>query len=185
MARASGPCVGKNKPFEDDKIIDEIVAMSYPSLREFFDTHVIGETPINYNTFLEKVGLSISESKIEANYLMIDGKPIVTGDREEGTIIFSSLAEKNSFWAEQGVKANDVIKVIDGKTVTLQNANQIFQTVFSWSPGQDIEVKLDRDGEEIIIKTTLTQAYTVGKKLQTQTEATHAQVELRKAWLKG
>ena len=27
---------GKNKPFEDDKLIDEIVAMTYPSLREFF-----------------------------------------------------------------------------------------------------------------------------------------------------
>lgn len=176
---------GKNKPFEDDKVIDEIVAMTYPSLREFFDTHVLGETPINYNTFLKKVGLSISESKIEANYLMIDGRPIVSGDKQKEAIFFNNLAEKNSFWAEQGIKANDVIKVVDGKTVTLQNANQIFQKVFSWSPGQDIEVKLDRNGEEIIIKTTLTKTYTVGKKLQPQIEATQAQVELRKAWLKG
>ncbi|HPF96067.1 MAG TPA: peptidase M61, partial [Mangrovimonas sp.] len=33
---------GVNKPFEDDKLIDEIVAMTYPSLRDFFDRHVIG-----------------------------------------------------------------------------------------------------------------------------------------------
>ena len=44
---------GKNKPFEDDKLIDEIVSMTYPSLRTFFDLHVIGKTPINYNEFFE------------------------------------------------------------------------------------------------------------------------------------
>jgi len=53
---------GKNKPFVDDKIIDEIVAMTYPSVRNFFDTHVIGTTPIDYNKFFEKVGLSITQS---------------------------------------------------------------------------------------------------------------------------
>lgn len=176
---------GKNKPFEDDKIMDEIVAMTYPSLREFFDMHVLGKTPIDYNTFFEKVGLSISESKVEANYLLIDGMPIVSGDGQKGTIFFTNSAEKNSFWAEQGVKANDVIKVVDGTEVTLQNANQIFQEVFSWLPGREIEVKLDRGGEEIVIKTTLTQAYTIGKKLQPKMDTTQTQTELRKAWLKG
>src|SRR5690606_32955036 len=39
---------GKNKPFEDDKLFDEIVQMTYPSLQDFFDTHVVGTTPIDY-----------------------------------------------------------------------------------------------------------------------------------------
>ena len=51
---------GKNKPFEDDKIIDEIVDMTYPSLRGFFDTHVIGNTPIDYSKYFGIVGLEIS-----------------------------------------------------------------------------------------------------------------------------
>jgi len=62
------------------------------------------------------------------------------------------------------VKPNDVIKEIEGTVVTLQNANQVFGVVFSWQPGQEVEIKLDRNGEEIVIKTTLTQSYTIGKK---------------------
>ncbi|WP_347926040.1 peptidase M61 [Pontimicrobium sp. SW4] len=176
---------GKNKPFEDDKILDEIVAMTYPSLKEFFDAHVVGTTPIDYNKFFEKVGLHVAESKVKANYLLINGAPIVSGDGQKGTIFFTALAEQNSFWAEQGVKANDVIKMVNGQEVTLQNANSIFQEVYGWQPGKEIEVKLDRNGEEIIIKTALTQGYTVGNKLQAKPDATKAQVDLRNAWLKG
>ena len=32
---------GKNRPFEDDKLFEEIVKMTYPSIGDFFETHVI------------------------------------------------------------------------------------------------------------------------------------------------
>ena len=176
---------GKNKPFEVDKLIEDIVAMTYPSLQTFFSDHVVGDTPINYNDFFEKVGLEIGESKVESGYLLLNGVPVVSGDAQSGTIFFTAAALENSFWAEQGVQANDVIKAVDGTDVTLQNANQIFQTVFSWKPGRDIEVKLDRNGEEIIIKTTTTQAYSKGQGLLHKANATDAQKTLRAAWLKG
>ncbi|WP_345272464.1 peptidase M61 [Flaviramulus aquimarinus] len=176
---------GKNKPFEDDKLIDEIVAMTYPSLGEFFNTHVIGDTPINYNEFFEKVGLEIGEGKVETNYILMNGAPIISGDPQKGTIFFTDAVLANSFWAEQGAQANDVIKTIDGTNVTLQNANQVLQKVFGWKPGKDVEVKLDRNGEEILIKTTVTKTYTTGKGIMEKADATDAQKALRKAWIKG
>ncbi len=48
---------GKNKPFEDDSLFDEITALTYPSIREFLDTHVAGTTPIDYDVFFAKMGL--------------------------------------------------------------------------------------------------------------------------------
>ena len=176
---------GKNKPFEDDKLIDEIVAMTYPSLREFFDTHVAGDIPINYNEFFEKVGLEIAEGKVKTNYIQNAGALIISGDGEKGTIFFSDLVTDNSFWADNGVKPNDVIKEIEGKKVTLQNANQILQEVFMWRPGKDIEVKLNRDGEDIIIKTKTTQSYTIGNGLRPKADVTDAQKALLEAWLRG
>ncbi|GAA3625889.1 peptidase M61 [Flavivirga jejuensis] len=176
---------GKNKPFEDDKLIDEIVAMTYPSLREFFNTHVIGDLPINYNEFFEKVGLEVGEGKVETNYILMDGAPIVSGDPEKGTIFFTEMVLKNSFWVEQGVQANDVIKSVDGEALTMQNANSILQKVFMWKPGKDIEVVLDRNGEEVLVKTTTTQAYATGKAIIEKANATEAQKTLRNAWLKG
>ncbi|WP_223034329.1 M61 family metallopeptidase [Hanstruepera marina] len=176
---------GKNKPFEDDKIIDEIVAMTYPSLRGFFDTHVIGDTPIDYNEFFNKVGLEITEGRVTTNYIQAGGGLIVAPDQGRGVIYFNNAVTDNSFWNEQGVKPNDVIKSIDGTKVTMQTANEIFQKVFMWKPGTDVEVVLDRDGEEIVIKTTLTQSYTTGKGLMPKADASPEQKALREAWLKG
>ncbi|WP_443093552.1 M61 family metallopeptidase [Hyunsoonleella pacifica] len=176
---------GKNKPFEDDKLIAEIIEMTYPSVGEFLNTHVVGDLPINYDAFFEKVGLEIGEAKIKANYIMMNNAPIVSGDGQKGTIFFTEAALQNSFWAKQGVQANDVIKTINGTELTLMNANQVLQEVFMWKPGKDIEVKLDRNGEEIVIKTTTTQGYTTGKGLVETKDASEAQTALRKAWMKG
>ena len=176
---------GKNKPFEDDKLIDEIVSMTYPSLADFFNTHVIGDIPINYNDFFAKVGLEIAEGKIETNYILMNGAPIVSGDGQKGTIFFTEAVLENSFWAEHGAQPNDVIKTIDGTDVSIQNANQVLQQVFHWKSGQDVEVKLERDGEGIIINTTTTKTYTTGKGIFEKADATDAQKALRKSWLKG
>ena len=175
---------GKNKPFEDDKLIEEITAMTYPSVGEFLNTHVVGDIPINYNEFFAKVGLEIAEDLIEANYIIINGAPIVSGDPTIGVFFIDSVLE-NSFWKEQGAMPNDVIKSVDGAEVTLQNANKVLGEVFSWKPGRDVEVVLDRDGEEVVIKTTTTQGYTKGKALKVKENATEAQHKLREAWLKG
>jgi predicted metalloprotease with PDZ domain len=176
---------GKNKPFEDDKLFDEIVAMTYPSLRDFFDGHVIGDIPINYNEFFNKIGLEIGEGKIETNFIQNAGELIISGDGQKGTIFFTDLVKENSFWADNGAQPNDVIKNINGTDVTIQVANQVLQDVYMWKPGKDVVVKLDRNGKEIVIKTKTTQSYTTGEGVLEKADATPQQIAIRKAWLKG
>ncbi|MEP5340637.1 MAG: peptidase M61 [Algibacter sp.] len=176
---------GKNKPFEDDKLIDEIITMTYSSLRTFFDDHVIGDTPINYNVFFNKVGLEIGEGRIETNYILMNGAPIIDGDGETGTIFFSDMVAKNSFWVENGALPKDVIKSVNGTVLTMMNANQVLQGIFNWSVGQDIEVVLNRNGEDFTIKTKTTKTYTHGEALVEKSDATDAQKSLHEAWLRG
>ncbi len=176
---------GKNKPFEDDKLIEEITAMTYPSVGAFLNTHVVGDTPINYNLFFNKVGLEIGEGKIETNYIIMNGMPIINGDASKGTIFFSEAVLDNSFWVENGAQPNDVIKIINGEELTMQNANELLQKVYSWQPGNDVEVILDRNGNEVIIKTTTTKTYTKGENITEKANATDAEKALLNAWLKG
>ncbi len=176
---------GINKPFDDDKIIDEITAMTYPSVGKFFKDHVMGTIPINYNEFFNKVGLETIESKVETNYIMNDGALILQPDMATGTIAFGKMVEENSFWNDLGVKAGDIIKEINGDSVSLQNAQVVFTKVYMWQPGIDIEVKLDRNGEEVVIKGKTVQSYTTGRKLSVAQETSEAQDKLRKVWLKG
>ncbi|MCW8981419.1 MAG: peptidase M61, partial [Altibacter sp.] len=175
---------GKNKPFEDDTIIAEITEMTYPSVGAFLKTHVEGTTPIDYNSFFEKVGLQMVEGRVEGNFIMNGNVPMVSGSPDKG-IFFTNLATQNSFWAEQGVQAGDVIKSVNGTEVTLQNANTIFQEVYGWEVGKEITVILERDGSPVVIETVTTQPYVTGQKLEENPAATAQQIALRKAWLKG
>jgi predicted metalloprotease with PDZ domain len=175
---------GKNQPFEDDELFDEIVKMTYPSIGVFFETHVIGTTPIDYSIYFEKVGLEITESSIETNYIQNNGA-LILSPNASGTINFNYLVEENSFWKEQGALSGDVIFEINGTEVTMQNAQQVFTEVYMWVPGSEVVVKLKRGDEEIVIETKLTQSYTKGSGLKVMEDASENQRELRNAWLKG
>ena len=54
---------GVDKPFEDKALIEEITAMTSDAVGAFFKKHVVGDTPIDYRIFFEKVGLHITEEK--------------------------------------------------------------------------------------------------------------------------
>ena len=176
---------GKNKPFEDDKFIDEIATMTYPSVHNFLTTHVVGDIPINYNEFLNKVGLEIGKGKVETNYIQNAGELIISGDGQKNIIFFTDLVKENSFWNDNGAQPFDIIKKIDGTNVSIENANQVLQEVYMWKPGKDIEVTLERDGKEVIIKTKTTPTFTVGEGIIEKPDATPAQKHIREAWLKG
>ncbi|MEM5566239.1 peptidase M61 [Psychroserpens sp. AS72] len=176
---------GKEKPFVDDNLIAEITAMTYPSVGEFLNTHVVGTTPIDYAKFFEKVGVEYKNVKVETSYIQ-DGKGFIfDGDREKLVIFFSEGVKNNSFWADQGVLPGDVIKTINGEALTVVNAQAMLGAMYQWEPGQEINVVLDRDGKDIVVITTLTQSYTMVIKLVEADNATAKQEELRKAWLKG
>ena len=176
---------GKNKPFNDDTLIEEITAMTYPSIGEFLKTHVEGTTPIDYNAFFAKSGLEFQESKVKTNYIQNDGEFIFAPDRETQTIAFSPAVANNSFWNDNGVKAGDIVKSVDGVELTMASAQQIIGGMYMWQPGKEIHVVLDRNGQEVVVKTALTESFTTGKKLQPSASATTAQNALRSAWLKG
>lgn len=176
---------GKNKPFEDDKLIAEITQMTYPSVGEFLKTHVEGDLPINYDEFFNMVGLKFAETEIETNYIFAGGQNIVFSGAPDKGIFFTEVALENSFWKSQDVRANDILKKVNGENLTLQNAQQVIGGMAAWQPGQEVELELERDGEPVIVKTTLTKATVMGEGLVEDENATEAKIKLRKDWLKG
>ena len=176
---------GKEKPFDDDKIIAEITEMTYPSVGEFLKTHVEGDVPINYNQFFEMVGLTMGETDVPTNYIFAGGQNIIfDGDPNKG-IFFSPMALQNSFWASQGVQAGDIIKKVNGKDLTLENAQQVIGGMYGWQEGQEYSLDLERNGEAVVLKGTLGKATAKSESLVEDENATEAQKVLRQAWLKG
>ncbi len=176
---------GKDRPFEDDRLIAEIVDMTYPSVGTFFEKHVIGNTPIDYQEYFAKSGLIVLESRVETNYVQNAGANIVKLNSENNSIDFSEAVLNNSFWRESGALPGDTIREIDGVPVTLENAEAIFVQVYMWKPGADVSVKLERNGQEVIIEKTLTPSYTMGQILVAEPNASESQKLVRSSWLKG
>ena len=175
---------GVNKPFEDDKLIAEITEMTYPSVGEFLRTHVEGQTPINYDDFLEMVGLTTAEKEVQTNYIFSGGQNIIfDADREKGAIFFKGNALDNSFWKSQNIKSGDIIKKVNGSELNMTNAQQIIGGMYGWQEGQDISMELERDGEIIAIETTLTKPMALSKSIVEDENATPEQVATRIAWL--
>lgn len=176
---------GKEKPFEDDALIAEITKMTYPSIGEFLKTHVEGDVPINYNDFFEKVGLTLGETEVETNYIFAGGQNLIFSGSPDKGIFFTKAALKNSFWKSQGIQDGDVVKKVNGKDLTLQNAQEVIGGMFVWQEGQDITIDLERNGEPVSIATQLTKATAISESLVDDANATEAQKTLRQAWLKG
>ena len=174
---------GKEKPFEDDNLIAEITEMTYPSVGEFLKTYVVGDVPINYDEFFSMVGLVNGETEVETNYIFAGAQNIIFSGTPGKGIFFTDVALKNSFWKAQDIKANDVIKTVNGNELTLQNAQEVIGGMFTWQEGQDIEMTLERDGKPIEIKTKLTKAFATSNGLIENKNAIKSQVDLRNIWL--
>lgn len=176
-------------PFRDDTLFDEIVALTYPEIREFFETHVIGGTPINYEAYLEKVGLNFGEQEVESGIFLKDMQsqmPYIDVDPDNTDHIF--LREDvplNSFFTRMGARGGDVLKSINGTEVTLNAMRMLIGQSFGWGPETEVRMVVDRDGEEITLEGTVGNPTVTEVLLRPDPDAPAAAVRLREAWLKG
>lgn len=178
---------GDMTPFDDEKLIDEIVAMTYPELRTFFDTYVIGDTPINYNEYLAKVGLNTAMVEQPTGYFLdLDNTPFIDVDAESDNAVFIRKGiELSSFFEKLGVQAGDVIKNINGIAINLEAIRPIIGQSFGWTSDTEVEMVVMRGEEEISLKGTAGTPMLKVEKIVPVEVATKEQTKLRDAWMKG
>ena len=182
---------GVDKPFTDKQLFDEIVAMTYPEVGDFIKTHVQGETPIPYKSFLEKAGVTIfdTDEKLQS-IIMIDSRtPFIGSKPNEAGVPELVVNGVNNRLKAIGFQEGDVLRVFNGTEIPELNStnagmvNQLFGTSFSWTPEQEVTFEVDREGKRIPLSGTVGIAVAPSKGIQANTNATAAQIALRNAWL--
>lgn len=177
---------GKMVPFNDEDLLDEIVAMTYPEIRTFFETHVVGDTPIDYDSLLMKVGLTKEMSEKESGYFLDGNIPFIDVDQENGNAIFIREGiELNSFFNKLGIQGGDVIKSINGTEITLESIRPIIGQSFGWTPETEIKMIVERDGKELKIEDKVGTSTLVVENIVPVSNATEKQSKLREIWMKG
>ncbi|MBG47510.1 MAG: peptidase M61 [Pseudozobellia sp.] len=177
---------GNHTPFQDADLIDEIVAMTYPEIRTFFDTHVIGDTPINYNDYLAKVGLQTETVEKQTGFFLDGDNPFIDVSKENDDEIFIRKGiEQNSFFNDLGAEGGDVIKSIDGTKIDLNAMRDVIARSFTWSADKEIEMVVRRGEEEITLDGKAGTPTLQVETIVPVQGVSSTKSKLRESWLKG
>jgi predicted metalloprotease with PDZ domain len=176
---------GKEIPFEDDLLIDEIAAMTYPEVRTFFDVHVTGNVPIDYSAYLAKVGLAMEKVERQTGYFLDGENPFIDVDIEDdNTIFIRENIPLSSFYKNIGLQAGDIIKSINGTDISLESLRSIIASSYGWSPDTEIKMELLRQEEVIIVEGAAGLSVLLENKIVILEGVSNDFSELRNAWLR-
>ena len=176
---------GKNKPFEDDQLISDIVELTYPEIQSFFDTYITGTTPIPYNEFFAKAGLEEKEVMSEVGYFLKGQTPYITANQETMQIMFRNNIELNTFHKALGIQGGDTVKSINGTEYNIKNVYDLITASNEWKEGEPITMTIIRGGEEMKLEGKITKPMDNEMKMVEIQNADSEQMELRNTWLKG
>jgi hypothetical protein len=133
---------------------------------------------------LAKVGLGIVTEEKEASYFFLGQIPYIDADPANLDIIFIRKGmELNSFFEGLGARGGDIITQIDGVTITLETMRALIGESFGWDPEKEIVMKVNRDGEEVVLSGIVGIPTYKDRLIVPLEDAGEAAVKLREAWL--
>jgi predicted metalloprotease with PDZ domain len=173
---------GVSKPFNDDELFAKITSLTYPEVGAFLTTYVAGTTPIPYETYFAKVGVTQSTVKSPGNVFLKGQVPYITVNPETKEIVVIPNIELNPFYTALDLKGGDIIMAINNKPYSLDNIYDMISESQNWKENDAITVKIKRNGAEQVLKGKINLPYEEKAALNA-TDVTKK--TLREAWLKG
>jgi predicted metalloprotease with PDZ domain len=132
---------GPSRPFDDEQLVNDIVAMSYPEIRAYFDDHVIGSRPLPLKEYFTRIGWSYYEEK-QDTVLSFGRMSLVFNDKEQQFMI-ADAEDGNVF----GLKEDDVLLSVNGKVITVENYEEVLDPLFVVEQAETINIKYKRKSE--------------------------------------
>ena len=173
---------GAQKPFNDQELFATITTLTYPAVGEFLATHVAGETPIPYDAFFAKMGVTKKVVQVAGNPFIKDQRPLITVNPASKEIIVLPASPLNSFFTELGLESGDVILAINDTNYNLDNIYDMIMASEGWNQDDAISISIRRADKNQVIqgKVKLPMVDRNGF------EATNNNLsKLKEAWLKG
>jgi predicted metalloprotease with PDZ domain len=173
---------GVTKAFDDQELFAKITALTYPEVGEFLTKYVAGPTPIPYETYFAKVGLTKSTEKEPANIFVKGRTTYFKINQQTKEVFVNPNIELTDFYKNLGLKGGDILMAINDKSYSLDNVYTMISDSKNWKENDPITVLIKRDGKEQTIKGTVKLNYEE-KEILKATEASKS--KLKNAWLKG
>lgn len=173
---------GSSKAFDDSELFNKVVTLTYPEIRTFLDTYVAGNTPIPYEQYFAKMGVTKTTVTKTGNALIKGQQEAYITANMAGEIILVPDVQDNEFMTTLGLKGGDALVAVNGTKYDVNNVYDLIMSSMSWKEGESITIDIKRDGktQQVKGKIKLPREQVEGYKA---TDASKAAV--RNAWLKG
>jgi predicted metalloprotease with PDZ domain len=173
---------GSKRAFKDEELFAKITELTYPAVGEFLKTYVAGETPIPYADYFAKMGVTEAKLEVAGNPFLKGQTPYITVDPSTKEIMILPEIELNVFMTTLGLKNGDKILAVNGTNYNLDNIYDLVLGTANWKDGEDITIKINRNGTNQELKGKVN----MPKEIQEGYQSTNAsKKEVRTAWLKG
>ncbi|GAB3826915.1 peptidase M61 [Hymenobacter jeollabukensis] len=127
---------GPTRSFEDAQLIPEVVALTHPQVQEFFDRYVIGTEALPLQEYLSKIGWNYAD-RAPAKVKAFGQIGFAYDEKKQEFRAVNVKPQTNAF----GLQPGDVIVAVDGRPVTMQNAEQLLRPLVD-EPATDAAVRL-------------------------------------------
>ena len=148
---------GKDKPFKDAELFDEIGKVTYPEIKEFLETYVAGSKPLPLQEILAEAGIDYT-AVVETKDSVFTLGSISFAPTEGKKIQITDVSKMNAFGKAMGYQVNDILVSINGKDVDVTNTNATIGDLYKIAkPGDPLQVVVQRkDGNGVGQEVTLT-----------------------------
>ncbi len=144
---------GPEKPFEDSLLIPEITAMTNPEVGAFLQEHVINGTPIDYEKYLQRVGVARADIKEPTQLVFITGsKPYISIDTARRIVTAIIKDTNNNFMNAMGVKDGDEIIEMNETVLDASVIMNVLIAGYGLEEDEPMTMKVKRNGEIIELK---------------------------------
>lgn len=171
---------GESKPFKDDELFAVIYSYTYPEIKSFFDSLVIGSAPLPLEEYMQKIGWEYSPMKTVKAFSF--GKFKIDID----TVTFRPTVTSADSANLLQLQVNDIIKSVNGIVITTskdEDGNEviIWTKVMLPRDSSEVTVTVIRDGKELTFSAIPVSSDRKERHyLKDSPEATAEQIALRK-----
>ncbi|MFD2514072.1 peptidase M61 [Pontibacter locisalis] len=131
---------GPNKPFKDEELIDVIVENTYPEIRQFFDAYVIGNTPLPYQEYYNKIGWNFTDKKQGIKHTFGEFR---LGYEKQRKFFWIAEPMNNGF----DLKRYDVLYAVNGEVLTEENIYQLLKPLLEVKTPDSVEIAYIRQNQ--------------------------------------
>ena len=180
---------GKDRAFKDDELFDQITALTYPEIRDFFRNAVESVNGVDITEYLKLAGI---ENKGEMKRQLSTGSADFGFDTDAKRLVVTGISNLDAVGKELGYKVGDQVIKINGIEMTIGIIQKFFADFQkNAKEGDPLEIVVARKGDDgkvsnVTLKSKLRYSGDMKKvySLSIMDNPTESQLAVRKSWLK-